>query len=91
MQCENSAKQTIEHIQELKDELRETRLVWDVIGIREVSRREECFTTLHSGHLLHHSRENNGQTGVGFLVNRKWKFHILKVNNISPRVAELVL
>ena len=38
-----------EHIQELKEELRETRLEWDVIGIGEVRRREECFTTLQNG------------------------------------------
>ena len=35
-----------EHIQELEEELRETRLVGDVIGFGEVRRREECFTTL---------------------------------------------
>ena len=53
-------------------------------------RREECFTTLQGGHLLYHSKANNGQSGVGFLVNRKWKDHIVRVNSISPRVAEHV-
>ena len=52
---------------------------------------EECFTTLQSGHLLCHSKANNGQAGVGFLINKKWKRHILRVTSISPRVAELVL
>ena len=33
----------------------------------------------------------NGQAGVGFLINRKWNDHIVKVNGISVRVAELVL
>ncbi len=80
-----------EHIQELDEELRKTRLVWDVIGISEVRRPEEYFTTLQSGHLLYHSRTNSGQAGVGFLINRKWKDHIVRVNSISPRVAELVL
>ncbi|MEG7521682.1 MAG: hypothetical protein M3H12_01065 [Chromatiales bacterium] len=69
-------------------ELKETRLVWDVNGIGEVRRREECFTTLQSGH---HSRANNGQAGVGFLINKRWKDNITRVNSISPRVAELVL
>ena len=41
-------------------------------------RREKCFTTLQSGHLLYHAKANNGQAGVGFLL-------------VEPRVAELVL
>ena len=69
----------------------EARLIWDVIGISEVRRPEECFTTLQSGHLPYHSNANNGQAGVGFLINRKWKDHIVRVNSISHRVAELVL
>ena len=59
------------HIQKLEEELRETRLVWDVIGIFEVRRPEECFITLQSGHLLYHSNANNGKAGVDFLINRK--------------------
>ena len=80
-----------EHIQEIEEELMESRLIWDVIGITEVRKPEECFTTLQSGHLLYHSKANNGQAGVGFLINRKWNDHIVRVNSISPRVAELVL
>ena len=34
---------------------------------------------------------NNGQAGVGFLINMTWKDHILRVNSISPGVGELVL
>ena len=77
-----------EHIQK-HEELRETRLVCDVIGIPEVRRPEECFTTLQSGHLLYFSKANNGQAGV--LINRKMIDHTERVNSISPRVAELVL
>ena len=64
-----------EHIQELEDELRETRLVGDVIRFYVVRRPEECFTTLQTGHLLRHSKANSGQAGVGFLINRKWRDH----------------
>ena len=39
------------HVKEL-EEFMEVRLMWDVIGSGEVRRREECFTTLQSGHLL---------------------------------------
>ena len=77
-----------EHIQEFEYELRETRLIWDVIWIFEVTRPEECFTTLQSGH---HCKTNNGQAGFGFLINRTLKDHMMRVNSISPRVAELVL
>ena len=79
----------VEHIQEPEEELRETRLVWDVIGFSEVRRPEECFTTLQSGHLLHQA--NNGQAGVGILINRKWKDHIVRVNRISPKLAEFAM
>ena len=50
---------TDKHIQELEEELKKTRLVWDVIGIGEVRRRQECFTILQSGHLLHLYKTNN--------------------------------
>ena len=43
-----------EHIQEL-EEVRETWLAWDVIGIGEVRKREEYFTTLQNGHLLYNT------------------------------------
>ena len=33
----------------------------------------------------------NGQAGVGFLVNKKWKDNITRVSSGSSRVAELVL
>ena len=66
---------------------------WDVIGLGEVLRKEESFTTLQSGHLLYHSEANNGQAaaGVGFLVNNKWKANITIVSSGNSRVAELVL
>jgi len=80
-----------EHILELEEELREIRLVWNAIEISKVRRPEECFTTFQSGHLLYQSKTNNGQAGVGFLLNRKLKDHIVRETSISPRVTELVL
>ena len=76
-----------EHTQELGEERRKTRLLWDVIGIRELRRREEDFATLQSGHLLYHSKANNGQAGVGFLINRERNDYIVRVKGISPRVS----
>ena len=44
------------HIQELEEERTETMLlVLDAIGISEVRRPEECFTTIQSGLLLYFS------------------------------------
>ena len=80
-----------EHVQELEEKLKENNMKWDVIGLGEVRRKEESFTTLQSGHLLHHSEANNGQAGVVFLVNKKWKYNITRVSSRNSRVAELVL
>ena len=77
-------------MQELEDELKENNMKWDVIGLGEVRRKEESFTTLQSGHLLYHSEANNGQAGVGFLINKKWN-NITRVSSGSSRVAELIL
>ena len=80
-----------EHVQELEDELKENNMKWDLIGLGEVRRKEESFTTLQSGHLLYHSEANNGQAGVDFLINKKWKDNITRLPSGSSRVAELVL
>ena len=61
---------------------------WDVTGLGEARRKEE---TLQSGHLLYHSEANNGQAGIGFPVNKKWKDNITRVSSGSSRVAELVV
>ena len=78
-----------EHVQTREEELRETRFVWDVIGIAEVRRPEKCFNTLQSGHRIYNYNANNGQ--AGFFVKRKLKDHIVRVSRIVPRMAEHVL
>ena len=78
-------------MQELEEELKANNMKWDVIGIGEVRRKEERFTTLQSGHLLYPSEANNGQADVGFLVNKTWKDNITRVSSENSRVAELVL
>ena len=80
-----------EYVQELEEELKENNMKWDVIGLGEVRRKEESFTTLHSGQLLYHSEANHGQAGVGFLVNKTWKDNITRVSSGNSRVAGLVL
>ena len=78
-------------MQELEEELKENNMKWDVIVLGEIRRKLESFATLQSGHLLYHSEANNGQTGVGFLVNKEWKDSITRVSSGSSRVAELIL
>ena len=80
-----------ENVQELEEELKENNMKLDVIGFREVRRKEESFITLQSGHMLYHSEANNGQAGGGFLINNAWKDNITRVSSGNSRVAELVL
>ena len=80
-----------EHVQELEEELKENNMKWDLIGLGEVRRKEESFTTLQSGHLLYHSQANNRQAGVSFLVNKTWKDNMTRVSSANSSVAELVL
>ena len=77
-----------EQIQELEVELRETRLVWDVIVIGEERRRDECFTILQTGYLLCHYMEKESKAGVCFLIDKKLKDHIVKVSSIRLRVTK---
>lgn len=48
-------------MQDLGEELSETSLLWDMIGIGEFKIREQC---LQSGHLLYHSTANNEQRTI---------------------------
>jgi len=50
------------HIQEPEEELRETKLVWDMIGIANIRRRGEyIFIALQSGHLLYRSMQTTAK------------------------------
>ena len=78
-------------MQELEEELKENNMQWEVLGLGEVRRKEESFTTLQSGHLMYHSDANNGQAVVCFLENKKWKDNITRVSSGNSIVAELVI
>ena len=78
-------------LKELEEELTENNMKWDVIGLGDVRRKEEGFTTLQSGHLLYHSEANNGQASLGILISKKWKDNITRVTSGNSRVAEPVL
>ena len=78
-------------IAELEEELHDTGLKWDVIGLAEVRRPDERFITLKSGHTLYHTGASNGQQGVGFLIHKNLSNNIVQVKEVSPRVATLKL
>ncbi|XP_072403145.1 uncharacterized protein [Diabrotica undecimpunctata] len=65
---------------------------WDVIGISEVRRKDKELIELESGNILYHKGTENGRTsGVGFLINKKWKDRIVDIASTSDRVASLSL
>ena len=66
--CNVGALLADEHVQEREEELKENNTKWDVIGLGEVRRKEESFTTLQSGHLLYHTEANNVQADVVFII-----------------------
>ena len=55
---------------------------------RDRARRSPTKITLQTSHLLYHSEANNGQAGVGFLVNMKWKYNMTRVSSGNSRVVE---
>ena len=57
---------------------------------RRSPKKRGKFHNSPNGHLLYQSEANNGQAGVGFLVNKKWKDNITIVSSGRSRVAELV-
>jgi len=59
---------------------------FNVIGMGEVRRREECYTALQTGHLLCHSKAR-----VGVLVIRKREDHYIDVNSINRRISKYVV
>ncbi|XP_067127708.1 craniofacial development protein 2-like [Centruroides vittatus] len=77
-------------LQELEEEL--LKIKWDVIGLSEVRRKGEGQIQLKSGHIFYYRGTENGKnSGVCFIINKRWKDNILEVDSSSDRVARLVL
>ncbi|XP_072380650.1 uncharacterized protein [Diabrotica undecimpunctata] len=86
--CRSLANQA--RLIELENEA--VNIKWDVIGISEVRRKDEELIELESGNILYHKGTENGRTsGVGFLINKKWKDRIVDISSTSDRVASLSL
>ena len=58
---------------------------------RRSPKKRGTFHNSPKCHLLYHSEANNGQAGVGFLINKNGKDNITRVSSGSSRVAELIL
>lgn len=77
-------------LQELLIELEYIK--WDIIGLCEIRRKGEDLIKLDSGHLLYTNGTDDGKFGgVGFLINRKLKDSVVKVESTSDRVAQCIL
>jgi len=61
---------------ELEEEL--DGIKWEMIGLREVRRREEQFEELKSGHHLYHiGMKDKSEAGVDFLVQKSLAGNIM--------------
>ena len=77
-------------VQELTHELK--RYTWHVLGLCEVRWKNSGEHLTEEGHILYYSGEPNKRTsGVGFLVNRKFKNTVLGCCPISSRLITIRL
>ncbi|XP_030760806.1 craniofacial development protein 2-like [Sitophilus oryzae] len=81
-----STEEKLLELQEVLDKVN-----WDFIGMSEIRRQGEAWTTLKSGHILYHIDEtDNSIGGVGFLINKKHASDILSIASVSKRVAYVI-
>eukprot|EP00794_Sanderia_malayensis_P008020 gene8020-8879_t len=79
-----------ERLLELETELETIK--WDIVGLGEVRRRGEGLVELQSGTMFYYKgRDNDSNTGVGFLVNKNLKKKIVSYLNAGDRVAQIVI
>ena len=68
------------------------KIKWDVIGLSEVRRKSEELLTLKEGHLFFYRGTKDGRNGgVGFLINKRWKDNVVKIEGVSDRICKVVL
>jgi hypothetical protein len=79
-----------DRLTELEKEL--DLIKWDIVGLSEVRRRGEELTELRSGSMFYYKgRENDSNSGVGFLVNRNIKNKVINYRNSGDRIAQITL
>ena len=78
-------------LEELENELSETRFKWNIIGLSETRRKGEHLVQLNSGHVLYTKGGEKSIGGVGFLVNKNIKDRVVEFRGDSSRVASLTI
>ena len=87
------------HVRNLRDDgrLEELLLVlknitWNIIGLREIRRKDEKLLDIKHGHQQYYRGTSDGRnSGVGFIINKQIKNNITSFNSLSDRVASLTI
>ncbi|XP_045446676.1 uncharacterized protein LOC123654859 [Melitaea cinxia] len=61
---------------------------WDILGMREVRRKENCIEE-YDNYILYYIGETKGHYGLGFMVKKYLKKQIIEFKGISERIALL--
>jgi endonuclease/exonuclease/phosphatase family metal-dependent hydrolase len=77
---------TEERLIELENSLK--NINWDILGLSEVRRDGEDIVERENT-IFFYCGNSSGQSGVGFLVHKKWKDNILEFTSYSDRIAVL--
>lgn len=64
---------------------------WDIIGLSEVRRNNDCCEERKSGNILCHSAGITGNYGVGFLIKKEHRDNILEFIPHNERIATLTM
>ena len=75
---------------ELEEEL--SKIKWHILGLAEVRRHGEDLEKLKSGNLFYtRGKENQSQSGVGFLIHKDIANNVTDFNSTSDTVVMVVL
>ncbi|XP_072048728.1 craniofacial development protein 2-like [Amphiura filiformis] len=65
---------------------------WDIVGLSEIKRRGEELVELRSGSMFYYKgRDNDSNSGVGFLVNKNIKDKIISYRHSGDRIAQIII
>ena len=65
---------------------------WDIIGLGEVRRKDECKLQLNSGNILFwKGYDNKSEAGVGFLINKNIAGNVTDYKAINERIIKIII
>ncbi|XP_072043116.1 craniofacial development protein 2-like [Amphiura filiformis] len=65
---------------------------WDIVGLSEIKRRGEELVELRSRSMFYYKgRDNDSNSGVGFLVNKNIKDKTISYRNSGDRIAQIII